>query len=641
MRRPVAWRGAGALALVLLIGIAATEDEAGAAPPRCLGKPATIVGQGAIRGTAHADVIVAGRGRDRIDGRGGNDRICAGTGPDSIEGGVGSDRIDAGHGDDEVVGDNGSDVVLAGPGADAVIGKRGNDRLLGGPGRGDFLDSGLGDDTLDGGPGGFDQVIGGVGNDRLAGGDGDGDLLRPDFGRDAVDGGPGAQDTVSFAVSGEGSIVLDEGGVRVDLAAGTASGDGEDTLAGVEDVIGTPFVDVIGGGAGPNVLYGGGGVDDLVGAGPGDVAHGGVGKDRCRAVEAQDSCELPGITPYSATSEARFLELTETEGKAPARQPALEVDSTGTSGGGLSAVVDLPNFAAGRPGIEVTVSIADGAWLLSARGIAIATGDRCAAVSAETARCPFSGTPEAVLLSGSSAADTLRIDASVPATVSAFLRGYRGADTIEGGAGDDSLDGYVSRDGDVLRGGSGDDALTGGALMEGGAGSDLLIAFACNGEAIAGGAGVDSVSFARSDQGVEARIGGSASFAPGGTFPPGCPNQRDFPATSIAATVESIEGSAHDDVFHGNAGRNILLGRGGDDAIEGGGGEDFLVGGLGRDSLRGDRGEDRLYGRDDARDTLFDCGPGSRGDVAQIDPGDPRPRNCRLLGPRPGLHKDS
>jgi Ca2+-binding RTX toxin-like protein len=278
----------------------------------------------------------------------------------------------------------------------------------------------------------------------------------------------------------------------------------------------------------------------------------------------------------------------------------------------------------------VVISVADGAWLLSARGIAIAAGGSCVAVSAELVRCPFSGTPEAVLLSGSSAADTLRIDPSVPPTVGAFVRGCRGADTLEGGAGDDSLDGYVSREGDFLRGGAGDDALTAGALLEGGAGSDLLIAFACNGEEIAGGPGVDSVSFARSDQGVEAQIGGSAGFAPGGIFPPGCPAQQDFPPTQIAATVESIEGSPHDDVFRGSAAHNILLGRGGDDVLEGGGDDDFLVGGLGRDSLRGDRGEDRLYGRDNARDTRFDCGPGGRGGVALIDRVDPRTRNCRL-----------
>lgn len=615
---------AGAICAVLI-----PAGAAGAAVPKCLGKPATIVAKGKVRGTVNADVIVTGPGRDRIDGRGGNDRICSFGGADEIEGGVGSDRIDAGPGDDDVVGGNGSDTVLAGPGADTVIGKRGNDRLLGEAGAGDFLDSGLGDDSLDGGPGGFDQVIGGVGNDRLSGGPGDNDLLRPDFGRDHVEGGAGAHDTVSFAVSGEGNIVFGEGGVEVDLAAGTATGDGEDTFSGVEDVIGTAFADVIRGDAGPNVLFGGGGIDDLVGTGPGDVAYGGAGKDRCRGVEGEDSCELPGTTSYPAPNEALLLEFIESEGKAPPPRPVLEVDSTGSRGGSLSAVVDRPNFHDGRPGVEVVVSIADGAWLLSARGLPVATGDSCEPISAEAARCPFSGTPEAVLLSGSSAADVLRVAPTVPATVSAFVRGYRGLDTIEGGAGDDSLDGYVSRDGDVLRGGAGDDALTGGASLAGGAGSDLLIAFPCNGEAVSGGPGVDSVSFARSDHGVVAEIGGLAEFAPGGILPPGCSSQPTPAPTAIDATVESIEGSAHGDLLRGNGARNILLGRGGDDAVEGGGGDDFLVGGLGRDSLRGEAGEDRLYGRDGVRDALLDCGAGGRGDVAFGDGGDPIRRNCR------------
>ncbi|MBK5218686.1 MAG: hypothetical protein JJE35_02695 [Thermoleophilia bacterium] len=607
------------------------EAPAPAAVSHCLGKPATIVARGEVRGTAHADVILTGPGRDRVDGRDGNDLICTGGGADLVLGGAGSDRIDAGPGEDEVDSGNGSDFVLGGPGRDTIRGKRGNDQLFGGPGTRDFLDAGLGDDRLDGGPGGLDQVIGGVGNDRLAGGPGDGDLLRPDRGRDRVDGGDGVHDTVSFAVSGQGDIVIDESGVEVDLAAGTASGDGDDSLAGIEDVLGSPFPDTIRGDSAANFLYGGGGIDDLLGVGPGDSAFGGVGKDRCRSFQAQDSCELPGVTTYSATNEARFLELAENGGQATS-EPVLEVDATGAIGGGsLSAVVDYPNFSDERPGIEIVVSVADGAWLLTVRGVTISTGDRCQALAPGSVRCPFAGTPEAVLLSGTSAADYLRVDATVPATVSALLSGYRGADTIEGGAGDDSLDGFIARQGDVVRGGPGDDALTGGAMLEGGSGSDLLIAFPCNGEAVDGGPGVDSVSFARSAQGVRAEIGGIAEFAPGEGFEPGCSPASTFPATSIAATVESIEGSANDDFLRGNAARNILLGRGGDDSVEGAGGDDFLVGGLGRDSLRGDRGEDRLYGRDGARDTRIDCGPGGRGDVALIDGGDPLPRDCRVF----------
>jgi Ca2+-binding RTX toxin-like protein len=625
----------GAASLCAALALCAPAFAA-SAPPRCLGKPATIVARGVVKGTAHADVIVTGPGADRIDAGGGNDRICSGGGDDVIEGAVGSDRIDAGAGDDEVIGGNGSDFVLGGPGQDSVFGERGNDQLLGGPGARDFLDSGLGDDSLDGGPGGFDQVIGGVGNDKLSGGDGEGDLLRPDFGRDTVDGGAGTHDTVSFAVSGQNSVVFGVGGVVVDLAAGTVEGDGTDTVAGVEDVVGTAFGDVISGDAGPNILYGGGGIDDLTGVGAGDVAHGGIGQDRCRGFEAQDSCELPGTTPYSATSEATFLELVQTGGVPPVgAHSVLEVDlAGGAAAGSLTAVVTRPNFYREKPGVDILVSFAEGAWLLTAHNIELGLGDGCEALSPETARCPLSGTPEAVLVSGSTGDDTLRIDPAAPATIGASINGFQGTDLIEGGAGDDSLDGYLSGvTTDVIRGGPGDDALIDGAALEGGSGSDLLIAYPCSSEAISGGAGIDSVSFARSSNGVEAEIGGIAGFAgePGG-LDPGCPAIPGFAPTFIDESIESIEGSPNDDILRGDAERNILLGRGGDDTVYGGGGDDFLVGGLGRDGLFGEGGDDRLYSRDEARDAALDCGPGGLGDVASADRVDPVARHCRELG---------
>ena len=74
------------LLLVLLAGLLVL-----AVPPsapakralRCLGKPATIVGSGQVRGTAHADVIVSGGSSDHVDGGRGNDRICTAGGDDS------------------------------------------------------------------------------------------------------------------------------------------------------------------------------------------------------------------------------------------------------------------------------------------------------------------------------------------------------------------------------------------------------------------------------------------------------------------------------------------------------------------------------------------------------------------------------
>ena len=605
------------------------------AAPRCLGKPATIVGSGAVRGTAHADVIVVAGGDDRVDGGGGNDRICTGGGDDQIAGGTGSDRVDAGPGADSVEGGNGSDWVIGGIGRDSLIGNRGNDQLFGGAGDRDFVNGGLGDDgALDGGAGDFDQVIGGVGNDKLFGGAGVGDVLRSDRGGDLVDGGPGAHDTASFAVSGLGGTVLGGEGVRVDLAAGSSSQDGEDRLSGIEDVIGTPFSDVIRGDSQVNALYGGGGTDELVGVGPGDSAFGGLGDDVCRDFATRDSCERTehgGISP----------ELLEIASGRRQGGPVLEVDlAGGLAASSLTAVVRGPAYLREKPGISVQVAFAGGAWILRQAQIPIEVGDGCVLVNAAEVSCPIAGQPDAVLIGGSGGDDSLTIDPGVPASISASIQGDVGSDLVVGGPGDDNLTGAPAdtpRPHDVVLGGAGDDALTSGVELHGGPGSDLLIASVCAGQDVDGGGGIDSVSFARQLYlpGVEAEIGGIAGLAPvthgKHPTPGGCPTEFSLLPTYIRNSIESIEGSPKDDVLIGNAARNILLGRGGDDRVLGQGGDDFLVGGTGRDELLGGPGPDRLYARDGVRDKGVDCGMGPRGGAAIVDRSDPPAGSCAVV----------
>ena len=621
----------GAVFLGLALASWAPAATAGVAPT-CFGRPATIIGHGAIHGTARADVIIVSRGADTIVGDGGNDRICAGGGDDSIEGGDGSDRIEAGSGDDEVIGGKGSDFVLAGPGADTVFGKRGNDRLYGGPGT-DYLDSGLGDDTVDGGPGNGDQVIGGVGNDHVSGGGGDGDLVEGDYGTDTIDGGPGADDTASFAMAGSGATASGtSNGVHVDLATGSADGDGDDSLTGIEDVVGSPFADTIVGDAEPNQLFGGGGIDELLGGGGGDRAFGDSGLDRCLEATVAESCEMSGGLAYNALGEAIVRELAEPQ---PFR-PTLEVDLAGGSGT-LTAVVEWGIHLANQAGIQMRVSFVEGAWIVVEQGVPIVAGEGCGLAGPETARCPIATVPTGLFLNGSSGADTIAVEPSVPATASATIVGGLGVDELVGGAGDDSLDANAlflasGSPGDVVRGGPGDDALTGATVIDGESGSDLLIAAPC-GETIDGGTGIDSVSFARMEQGVEATLGGTAGFAAGPGLVGGCGFGPIGP-TQISGSVESIEGSAFDDVLEGDSGPNIILGRGGNDTIHGAGGDDFLVGGLGIDSIYGDGGADRLYARDGGRDRAIACGSGIAGDVAFTDPFDPPARRCLTPGVR-------
>jgi len=612
----------------------ASGPRAGTAHPgRCLGRSATIVGHGKIHGTAHADVIVGGRGDDHVFGGGGNDRICVGDGEDTIEGGIGSDRIEAGAGVDEVIGGNGSDLVLAGPEIDTVFGERGNDRLYGGPGDDDYLHSGLGDDTVGGGSGNGDHVIGGVGNDHLSGGRGDGDVLEGDRGTDRIDGGAGAHDIASYALAGR-SVVYPGGiGVDVRLAAGTASGDGGDTLRRIENVAGTPFADTIAGDAEPNELYGGGGPDELIGAGAADAAFGGTGLDLCREVAIAESCELRGGRADNAADEAALIVFEE----HPPPPPTFAVDLPGgPATGEITGIVEHGVNLVDKQGFQVRVAFLGDSWVVTEQGLPMTAGAGCSLLNPETASCPITTTPTGLFLDGGEGGDLLAIEPSIPATVSARLIGGNGADTLVGGAGNDSLEGSSGTvSGDLLYGGAGADALAEGSVLDGEGGSDLLIADSC-GETIDGGPGIDSVSFARSTYlGVEATLGGTAGIAPYGSFPGGCPTEHGGPPSSqISSSVERIEGSPNRDILSGDGSRNTILGRGGDDEIHGAGGDDFLVGGLGIDAIFGELGADRLYARDGRRDKAIDCGSGTsgtpviRGDVAVADSGDPLARHC-------------
>ena len=83
---------------------------------------------------------------------------------------------------------------------------------------------------------------------------------------DDLDGGDGA-DMVYF-----GQAVWS---VTASLVAGTASGEGADTLTGIERLSGSPQADTLIGDAGANILLGLGGADTLAGGEGGDQLYGG------------------------------------------------------------------------------------------------------------------------------------------------------------------------------------------------------------------------------------------------------------------------------------------------------------------------------------------------------------------------------
>ncbi len=75
----------------------------------------------------------------------------------------------------------------------------------------------------------------------------------------------------------------------VNLQAGTATGEGADTLSSIENVIGGSGQDVLTGNAVANSLYGGNGDDTLSGAGGNDRLFGGDDADFCNGGNGTDA----------------------------------------------------------------------------------------------------------------------------------------------------------------------------------------------------------------------------------------------------------------------------------------------------------------------------------------------------------------
>ena len=248
------------------------------------------------------------------------------------------DTIHAGRGITEVYGEGGDDVLFGGRSNQSLFGGEGNDRLFGG----------IGDDRLRAGPG-DDLLSGGFGADSLDGEAGS-DFDRGDATVDRIgDSGPATDsDTLSFATgvtpgfpnAGDfGYAGFPEGavgrGVFIELGQDFAndglapSGGGVDeplnaaNFESFETVIGTPFSDLIVGGAGDETIYGGGGADVLRGGAGNDQVFGGAEGDYCEG-ESTTGCEFSGSTLKVAPRSPSNWEPARKEASTPPRRPPAD-----------------------------------------------------------------------------------------------------------------------------------------------------------------------------------------------------------------------------------------------------------------------------------------------------------------------------
>ncbi|HEY6661371.1 MAG TPA: calcium-binding protein, partial [Sphingomicrobium sp.] len=429
-------------------------------------------------------------------------------------------------------GDDRGDTALVGTGGDDIINAlAGNDELLG-----------LGGNDVLNGDEGHDALRGGAGNDTLLGGNGD-DFVNGGFGDDLVDGGAG-YDRATFA---NGAVA----GVTVDLnLQGIAqnTGQGMDTLTGIEHVSGTAFDDTLTGDGGDNWIWGQGGTDVLTGNGGNDLVTAGAPGD-------------------------------------------LIAD-----GGSGTDTLSVNDNGAGSPGVTVSLALQGGA---QATGIGTYTLSEFENLSGSSGNDTLTGDGNNNLLAGDQGDDTLGGgggddtlygDGQIVVDTHGFGGSGPITTIVDGGAIDP---GFIDGN-DTLEGGGGNDTLNGGGGSDTasyehnggpvevflGTGFGAADEYASDGETLLSSDTLVSIENVIGSAYGDTLIGGDGDNSLDGR------GGNDF-----------VQGFGGNDTIHGGDGDDILQGDRGD-AFIGASGNDVVYGEAGNDVLRGGLGDDQLYGGD-------------------------------------------
>jgi Ca2+-binding RTX toxin-like protein len=506
------------------------------------------------------DTLTGGPGVTGFEPRAGDDTVLAGDGTRDhiwLGGAPGPLSVDLGA---ETATGEGSDTVA---GIEEVYGSPYDDELTGDDETNQLWGED-GADVIDGG-GGNDFLGGDVGNDMLDGGAGS-DRLYPGAGDDEVVGGDGAGDTDLL------SYLPATAGVTVDLAAGTGSGEGTDTIAGIEELYGSQYADVIEGGSGDEVLQGyggddilsgGAGDDTLVGLGGADVLVPGVDDDR---LYGGYDAGVNDTVSFEDSSAGVTVNLFAGMASGEGTDTIISIETVRGSAysdvltGGSSS----ETFVGGGGNDDLEGGDGDDVFLPGA-------GDDTVGGGGGQNTLAFDGSPSritAAMAAGKASGEGADVFAAIQT-----VRGSAYADVITGADAGEHFFGLGGAD--TLRGGGGVDEL------DGGVGNDLLRGDAAA-DALSGGSGTDTASYATAPARVTVKLAlGNASGGAG--------------ADSLAG-IENVSGSGYADLITGTGGANTLSGAAGRDVLSGAGGNDRLYGGTRADSLFGGRGNDRLDG---------------------------------------------
>jgi Ca2+-binding RTX toxin-like protein len=473
-------------------------------------------GADSLYGYAGADILAGGQGNDLIDGGADTDTASFATATGAVSVFLWSGQA---------TGADGSDVLFN---IDSVVGSAFGDRLDG-TNIANRLEGVNGMDSLYG-YGGNDTLIGGAGNDVLDGG--------------------ADTDTASFAGA--------SGAVTAYLWGSQAAGaDGTDTLASIENLIGSAFNDRLDGTNSANSLEGGAGADSLYSYGGNDTLTGGAGNDLLDGGADTDTASYAGatgsVTVYLWGSQATGAGGTDTLG-------SIE----NLIGSGFNDRLDGTNTANsldGGAGADSVYGYGGNDTLTGGAGNDVLDG------GADTDTVSYAGATGSITaylwngqVTGDGTDTLVGIETLIGSGFNDRLDGTNTANSLDGGAGADSLYGY-----------GGNDTLTGGI------GNDVLD----------GGADTDTASYAGATGAVTAYLWNSQATGAGGT--------------DTLTNIENLIGSAFNDRLDGTNSAN---------SVEGGTGADSLYGYGGADTLTGGAGNDVLDGGADADAFMFDAGSG-------------------------------
>ncbi len=436
--------------------------------------------------------------------------------------------------------------------------------------------------------GGFTIANGAV-IENATGGNGD-DFITGNSANNTLAGGAGF-DTVDY---GHATASL-----NINLAAGTATGDGTDTLTGFEHVIGGAGNDVIQGFAGVSVTNGSQDIVKPVASGNISVATAMSLNGRFSAHSGDISIQAQNPTDQSVSIRA-------------AGSNANDYYSFSISAG-AAITVDIDNSFRLDSAIQI----------LNAQGNVVASNDD-GGIGLDVGSA---NTLDSFLRYTASAAGTYYIrvyqfaSASQPASASNIRTGS--AYTLNVSAANVVVAAGSILLGSTLDGGAGDDQITGGAGVDtllGGVGNDILRGGAGS-DSLVGGVGNDQYFVdIQSDLVFESASAGTDIVTTTGNFYLYA-NIENLTLAAGAGNIFGV-GNALVNTILGNDGENLLIAGGGNDVIRGGaardaifgedgadqifgdGGIDYLIGGIGDDAINGGDDADEIYGQD-GNDTLI------------------------------------